>query len=58
MSKVVNDKGFQLWLETVGNNDKVGILIEDGNIISMDGEKVERKKVFQKPKVLKENDEW
>jgi hypothetical protein len=58
ISKQVKDKGYQLWLETVGNNDKVGILIEDGNIISMDGEKVERKKVFQKPKVLKENDEW
>lgn len=44
ISKVVKDKGFQLWYESVGSDSKVGIVIEEGNIISVDGQPVEAKK--------------
>jgi hypothetical protein len=37
IKKAVKDKGYQLWYESVGSDSKVGIVIEEGNIISVDG---------------------
>jgi DNA repair exonuclease SbcCD ATPase subunit len=44
ISKQVKDKGYQLWYESVGSDSKVGIVIEEGNIISVDGQPAESKK--------------
>lgn len=44
ISKQVKDKGYQLWYESVGSDSKVGIVIEEGNIVSVDGQPVEPKK--------------
>jgi len=44
ISKQVKDKGYQLWYESVGSDSKVGIVIEEGNIISVDGQPAEPKK--------------
>jgi hypothetical protein len=33
----VRDKGYQLWFESVSDNKDMGIYIEDGEIVSVDG---------------------
>ena len=53
IAKMVADKDYQLWFESVGSDGKVGILIEEGEIVSIDGEKVE-KKAAKKPAVQKD----
>jgi len=32
ISKMVNDGDYQIWVEKVSDDDKVGIVIEDGNV--------------------------
>jgi DNA repair exonuclease SbcCD ATPase subunit len=55
ISKVVKDKDFQLWYESVGSDSNVGIVIEEGSIVSVDGQPVEKKATNRsKPKILKE----
>jgi energy-coupling factor transporter ATP-binding protein EcfA2 len=34
----IKDKGFQLWMESVSSDKSVGIFIEDGGIVAIDGE--------------------
>lgn len=55
ISKQVKDKGYQLWYESVGSDSQVGIVIEEGNIISVDGQPVEVKPPpRRKPQIVKE----
>lgn len=44
IAQAVKDKDYQLWYESVGSEGKVGILIEEGEIKSIDGIPVEPKK--------------
>jgi DNA repair exonuclease SbcCD ATPase subunit len=41
ISKTVKDKNYQLWYESVGSDSKVGIVIEEGNIVTVDGKPAE-----------------
>jgi DNA repair exonuclease SbcCD ATPase subunit len=41
--EMVKDKDYQLWFESVGSDGKVGILIEEGEIVAVDGEPVKPK---------------
>jgi DNA repair exonuclease SbcCD ATPase subunit len=36
----IKDQDFQLWMESVSSDKSVGIFIEDGSIVSIDGEAV------------------
>jgi hypothetical protein len=40
---MIKEKDYQLWFESVGSDGKVGILIEGGEIVSVNGEKVNKK---------------
>lgn len=49
IENTVKDKDYQLWFESVGSESSVGIFIEEGEIVSVDGVKVkETKKVTTK----------
>ena len=37
INDMIHDKDYQLWFETVGVDSEVGILIEEGEIIKVDG---------------------
>ncbi len=50
---MVKEKDYQLWFESVGSDGKVGILIEEGEIVSMDGQPV--KKSTKKQQVKSES---
>jgi len=39
---IIKDKDYQLWFESVGDKGDVGILIEEGEIVSVDGKKPSR----------------
>jgi hypothetical protein len=43
IAETVKDKGYQLWYESVGTDARVGILIEEGEVASIDGQPVEKK---------------
>jgi hypothetical protein len=45
----IKDKDFQLWMESVSSDQSVGIYIEEGEIVAVDGKPVE-KKVKSAPK--------
>lgn len=38
----IKDKGFQLWMESVSSDKSVGIFIEDGGVLMIDGEPVKK----------------
>lgn len=38
VTQMVKDNGYQLWLEKVDSSGKLGIVIEDGAVIAVDGE--------------------
>ena len=40
---MVKDKEYQLWFESVGSDSSVGILIEEGEIVAVDGKKIKKK---------------
>jgi DNA repair exonuclease SbcCD ATPase subunit len=55
ISKTVKEKSYQLWYESVGSDSQVGIVIEEGNIVSVDGQPVEVKPPpRKKPQIVKE----
>ena len=45
----IKDKDFQLWLESVSSDKKVGIFIEEGEIVAIDGKEPERAPEFKLP---------
>lgn len=50
---MIKEQDYQLWYETVGIDSKVGLLIEEGEIVAMDGQPVQ-KKASKKPATQKE----
>lgn len=41
IEQLANEGDFQVWVERVGNNQNVGILIEDGQVAAIDGTRIE-----------------
>ncbi len=57
ISKQVKDHGYQIWFESVGSDSSVGILIEEGSIVSVDGQPIEKKPAPRKrPQIVKEEE--
>jgi DNA repair exonuclease SbcCD ATPase subunit len=57
ISKQVKDHGYQIWFESVGSDSSVGILVEEGSIVSVDGQPVEKKPAPKRtPQVLKKEE--
>jgi hypothetical protein len=66
----LKDKDYQLWFESVSSDKSVGIFIEDGGVVAIDGEvpkvaaaKVTKKKVVEskveiEAKSTNPNDGW
>jgi hypothetical protein len=55
IENTVKDKDYQLWFESVGAESNVGIFIEEGEIVSVDGVKVkETKKAITKKQKVEE----
>jgi DNA repair exonuclease SbcCD ATPase subunit len=44
----IKDKDFQLWMESVSSDKSVGIFIEEGEIVAVDGKAPEKEKVVEK----------
>jgi DNA repair exonuclease SbcCD ATPase subunit len=40
IKSMVAEKDYQLWFESVGSDSNVGILIEEGQVVSIDGQEV------------------
>jgi hypothetical protein len=45
IKNTVKDREFQIWIERVNSDGKIGIYIEEGEIVAVNGEKVEKKEV-------------
>ena len=41
IAKMAAESDYQVWIERVDTSGKVGVVIEDGAVIAVDGEKVE-----------------
>jgi hypothetical protein len=48
IAESVKEKGYQLWFESVGSSSSVGILIDEGEIVKLDGAPVEKKAPAEK----------
>lgn len=48
----IKDKDYQLWMETVSSDRNVGIHIEEGKIVAIDGEEIENSTPSQPTKTL------
>ena len=46
IAKTVKDNDYQIWFEGVGNDSDVGILIEEGEIVKVDGKEVSKSPVL------------
>jgi DNA repair exonuclease SbcCD ATPase subunit len=49
----IKDKDFQLWMESVSSDKKVGIFIEEGEVVAIDGQTVDKAIDKPLPKAVK-----
>ncbi|MDB4874423.1 MAG: hypothetical protein JWM41_869 [Gemmatimonadetes bacterium] len=49
VAQMAEEKGYQVWIEKVATDGKVGVLLEDGGVIAVDGVPVEQADEIEEP---------
>ncbi|MCE5226641.1 MAG: hypothetical protein LLG05_12390, partial [Porphyromonadaceae bacterium] len=52
--EIIKDQDFQLWMESVSDDKNVGIFIEDGGVVAIDGKAQDKPKEAKKVAPVKE----